>query len=606
MQFRNDIQGLRALAFMLVFIFHISGNWLPGGFIGVDVFFVISGYLMTNIIIQNIQNDKFNYFDFILKRIKRIVPAYYFFLILTLFATTYIYLYSDLVVFKDNVVSTALFISNLAFSKGNNYFGSTLNENPLLHTWSLAVEMQFYLIFPFVLLIFKKHTVKFLIFIAVLLTLYSSYEIYILNHKTVMYFSLFARFPEFLIGGIFAQIFKKNINISRFHNNFIAAISLGILLLSCYFISEKTPFPGFLALIPCVAAGTLLSVENNFVSDFFSKKLPVYIGKLSYSLYLWHFPLIALIRYKNDAYHLSISEVIIVCVLSFGLAWLSYTFVENKLRKLTNKNLFILFIPAYGFLFMLCWYLPTISESKKIPDLYSRPYFGVNSHNTNKFEKFGDLKSNDSILLIGDSHALMLKPFLNEMGIKNHFSFKTLTCDTFPAIPGIDVNEVNNDELKFFNQSKTIIEPTAALIKASKIIIISIEGLKRPPSEYKAIQNLSKSLRPNQFLVLINTFPILDRNPTRLNGFFKKRSNIKLSEIDNSANFKKLENIAVKDSHVFLYNLNKGLIRKNFGYIKDTVAYYDRYHINTFASKKMADEMNGDFIRYLNSIRKLD
>lgn len=604
-KFRNDIQGFRALAFILVFVFHINSYWLPGGFLGVDVFFVISGYLMTNIIVEGIQNNKFDYYEFLIKRIKRIVPAFYFFLVLTLFASWYFYLYRGILDFRGQIIRTALFISNISFSKGNNYFGSAFNENPLLHTWSLAIEMQFYFILPLLLLLFRKHVVKLLFLIIIVLTIYSSYQIYILDNKTSMYFSLIARFPEFLVGGIFSQIYRKNINLTRNYNNIIALASLMILLASCIFITEKTPFPGFIVLIPCVATAVLLSIENNSVSDFFSNKILVYIGELSYSLYLLHFPILAFIRYRNNFYTLSPLEIFIVCILTFSFAWLSYTLIENKFRHMKNLNFYKKIIPAYLLFFIFCWYVPAFARVKIIPKNYAIPFYGMKSHNVNNVEKFGNLQNKDSILLIGDSHALMLKPFFNEIGIKNGFSFYTLTCDTFAALPGVQIEDVSTLDVPRLEQSQKLIELTQKLVRENKYIFLCINGLKSPKSEYMAIEQLVATLRRNQHLILINTFPILDRSPIRINMSIVRTNPFKFSDSDNSENFERLKKISEKNINVHLYNINKGAIRKRLGFIDDTLAYYNRMHINTFASKKMAVEMNADFMIFFNAVKCL-
>ena len=151
MQFRNDIQGLRAVAFLLVFIFHLNSHWLSGGFLGVDLFFVISGYLMTTITINDIERNKFSFTTFFEKRFKRILPAYLFFLLIISILGSFIFIYTDIYKLRLSIIKAIKFISNLYFSTGDSYFGAKLSENPLLHTWSLSIEMQFYLILPFVL-----------------------------------------------------------------------------------------------------------------------------------------------------------------------------------------------------------------------------------------------------------------------------------------------------------------------------------------------------------------------------------------------------------------------------------------------------------------------
>jgi len=606
MQFRKDIQGFRALAFLLVFIFHINSAWLPGGFLGVDLFFVISGYLMTSIIIASIQNNKFNYIDFLIRRIKRIVPAYFFFLIITILAVLYFFSYSDILSFRKVARSTAFFASNISFSKGSNYFGAQLNENPLLHTWSLAIEMQFYFILPLLLYVFRKKVLLVLVSLTIFCTLYSSYHIFALDQKQAMYFSLIARFPEFLVGGIFSFIFKRNINISRNSNNIIALICLLVLLLSCIFITEETAFPGALALVPCIAIAILLSIENNLITDVFSNKILVYIGELSYSLYLWHFPILAFMRYRNDSYNLMPLQIVFAIILTFLLAWLSYTFIENRFRTVKKQRFFVLFAPGYILLGIMILLLPRFAKGKYTPDIYSRPIFGIKSHRTLNVEKLGVPQRKDSIVLIGDSHALMLKPFLHEIGLKNNFSFYTLTSDSFPAIEGIKRTEIPKDRVELYNKSLELIDKTKEIINKNKFIILSITGSPRPKSEYTAIENLAKNLRSDQRLILVNSFPIINKTPLRFNKGYVKNTSQRFEILKDKEVSNNLSKISKVYPQVYIYNLNKGKIREDPGFYNDTIAYYDKNHINTYTAKKMAIELNDDFMKFFNTINTKD
>ncbi|MCD0469788.1 acyltransferase family protein [Flavobacterium sp. JAS] len=603
MYFRQDIQGLRALAFLFVFVFHLNSLWLPGGFLGVDVFFVISGYLMTTLIIDDITKEKFSFKVFFLKRFKRIIPAYYFCLLAVAFAVSYYYLYSDLDSFKNILFRSALFISNRSFASGNTYFGAQQSENPLLHTWSLAIEMQFYVLLPFLLYFFKKHIVKITLSIIFILTIYSSYQIEILGNKNGMYFSLLARIPEFLIGSLFSQFFKNGIDLRRNINNLIATLSLFILIASAFFISEKTFFPGITAIVPCTAIAFLLCIKNNFVSDCFSKRIPVFIGGLSYSLYLWHFPIMALIRYTNDDYSFTFKEIIFICVLTFLLAWFSYNFIERKFRNKSDLSFYKIFIPLYITFGILTLSLPTILKFREIPNIYCKPIVGLNSHGMNNIEKFGSPIKNDKIALIGNSHALALKPFFDYIGKSNNFSFYTLTCDSYLAIKGIDKNEIPVSDLKYYKSGRKLINKTYDLIQNSNVIIIANLTFQRTQSQYKAIDDLCNQIDRDKKIILINTFPIIDKNPIKINNGYVKNSNYKFKEIENNENYNKLKKIADKYDNVYLYNINKGIIRKNLGYINDTVAYYNSEHINTFASVKMAKDLNQDFMSFFNKIR---
>ena len=235
MQFRNDIQGLRAIAFLLVFIFHLNNHWLSGGFLGVDLFFVISGYLMTTITINDIEKNKFSFITFFEKRFKRILPAYLFFLLIISILGSLTLIYTDIYKLRLSIIKAIKFISNLYFSTGDSYFGAKLSENPLLHTWSLSIEMQFYLILPFVLVFFKKHLLPIFITLIIIVTAYSTYEIFFTNNQQKIYFSLISRIPEFLIGSVYYIVFKNGLDFSRQKNNIIAICSFLVLIICSFY-----------------------------------------------------------------------------------------------------------------------------------------------------------------------------------------------------------------------------------------------------------------------------------------------------------------------------------------------------------------------------------
>jgi peptidoglycan/LPS O-acetylase OafA/YrhL len=605
MQFRQDIQGLRALAFLLVFIFHLNSSWLPGGFIGVDVFFVISGYLMTTIILDQKDKNSFSYLNFYLKRFKRIFPAYIFFIFFTLAVGAFIYLGRDIWTLQKSGGSSALFVSNLLFSRGDSYFGAKLNENPFLHTWSLSVEMQFYFVLPIILMFSpKKYLARIIILIVLISTIYGSINIYFNQNKSSVYFSLLYRIPEFLVGGFYSLAFRQKLDFNRIYNNIFAAGSFIILILSAIFINENSFFPGVTALIPTIAAANLLIINNNFISEFFSRKIIVFFGELSYSLYLWHWPIIAFIRYFNDDYPLGTYEIVFICFLTFGLSWTSYNFIENYFKKrsnLTYKRFFVISSILIGTLIIL---LPKISSFNKIPDVYSSPTFGLKSHNQKNIEVFGDKNSkNNKILLIGDSHALTIKPFLDYIGKENDFSFSTITSDGFPALESIKKEGLSTNDLNFYNASQNLIKITKENVSKNKIIIITGVTFVEAPSIYKSLEKLAQSLKPDQKLVVLNTFPSLDHDPIKINRDFVKKNTKKYNLISRENNKSALKRLASNYPNVYYYDLSKSQIFKSAPFHKDTLMYYNTSHLNTYGSVCLAKDLEKDFMQFFEPFK---
>ncbi|KFF16176.1 hypothetical protein IW22_23035 [Chryseobacterium sp. JM1] len=598
--FRNDIQGIRGLAFLLVFIFHLNYNWLPGGFIGVDIFFVISGFLMTSIIIDQKDHFTFNFYDFYLKRLKRIFPAYLFFITAVTSVGFFIYLDRDFRTFQKSVGASVLFISNLLFSRGDSYFGARLEDNPFLHTWSLSIEMQFYLLLPLILVFTKRKYLPALILLLIaVLTVYTDISMYIKNETSAKYFSLPARIPEFMIGAFYSLVLKNKINFDRIGNNIFAFLNLAVLILSAFLIDKNTFFPGSLAIIPTAATANLLVANNNFISDFFSKKISVYLGELSYSLYLWHWPIIAFIRYYNDGYFLSIREIIFTCVMTFLLAWLSYCFIENYFRKKNNSVFYLYVVLGSVLLAPLTFLLPKVAEINKIPDVYTSPSFGLNSHNQKKIETFGDKNSKkNKILLIGDSHALSIKPFLNYIGQRNHFSFTSVTTDGLPALKGIKRSEISSFGMKFYDSSQQFAEFTDQNVHKNKIILINCSSFISPISIYHTVEKMVLSLQPDQKLILFSTFPSVDLDPVKMNRDYIKKTSRKFKVKINEGNRAALKKLAASYKNVHFYDLSKSKVFKDAPFYKDTLIYYNRSHINVYGSISLAKDLEGDFMSF--------
>src|SRR5690606_25899728 len=449
MQFRNDIQGLRAIAFILVYIFHLNPHWLPGGYIGVDMFFVISGYLITSIILHQKEKGTFSFLSFYEKRIKRIVPAYYVAILFIAMAGCYFYLQADTIKLRSALYRSIAFLSNQFFASGESYFGAKLSENPLLHTWSLAIEMQFYLILPFLLIFIRNKWLPYAIGgLLVILTGYSTYGLYYTDNFSAIYFSLFSRMPEFFIGVVLSIFFSKKALPSKKVSTLLSIFGLSILILTAFLINEETLFPGVLALLPCTAVGFLLISGENLVYRFLASKPMVYIGELSYSLYLWHWPILAYMRYSDPSKTtFSATEIIIISILTFAFAWLSYTYVEKTFRTQNNKVFALSFTPIVLVACAVTLKLPTINLNGYVPHEFTTATFGRASHSQDSVEVFGDLESTrKKIALIGDSYALILKSFLDYMGKRHDFSFQTITVSGHPALDGIRQDEFTNEE----------------------------------------------------------------------------------------------------------------------------------------------------------------
>lgn len=336
--YRGDIDGLRAVAVLLIIFYHAFPNTLPGGFIGVDIFFVISGYLISTIIFANLKKANFSFLDFYTRRVNRIFPALIVVLV-TCFTFGWFTLLADEFKFLGkHIASGAGFISNLVFWQESGYFDTSSHSKPLLHLWSLGIEEQFYILWPILMWLSWKHKLN-LFNVSILIFLVSFglniYQIYFLGELSSSFFLPHSRFWELMAGAILAQG-KELLN----HNNSLNSIKsiqsnigFGLIFTAALLIDKTNSFPGFWALFPVV--GTVLIInagENSWLNRkiLFSPPL-VWIGLISYSLYLWHWPLIVFARILNHELQTPLIQISAL-IGSFLLATLSFNFIEKPFR----------------------------------------------------------------------------------------------------------------------------------------------------------------------------------------------------------------------------------------------------------------------------------
>ncbi|HHF0995740.1 TPA: acyltransferase family protein, partial [Haemophilus influenzae] len=310
-KYRPEIDGLRAIAVISVIIYHLNENWLSGGFLGVDIFFVISGFLITGIIITEIQQNSFSLKQFYTRRIKRIYPAFITVMALVSFIASAIFIYNDFNKLRKTIELAIAFLSNFYLGLTQGYFDLSANENPVLHIWSLAVEEQYYLIFPLILILaykkFREIKVLFIItlilFFILLATSFIPANFYkeVLHQPNIYYLSNL-RFPELLVGSLLAIYHNLSASkqASKQASNLIAILST-LLLFSCLFLMNNNIafIPGVTLILPCIFTALIIHAtsQNNIVKLCLSNKAIVFIGKISYSLYLYHWIFIAFAYY---------------------------------------------------------------------------------------------------------------------------------------------------------------------------------------------------------------------------------------------------------------------------------------------------------------------
>jgi len=341
LKYRADIDGLRAIAVMSVILNHAGISLFSGGYIGVDIFFVISGYLITTILIREIDTHEFSIARFYERRIRRIYPALFTTLFFTLIAASILYNAQSFMAFSKSMVATTFFFSNIHFWTEVGYFDGEAQLKPLLHTWSLAVEEQYYIFFPLLVMLIGRYFRSKMSHILTGIALLSfSWNIYELQHDPsgAFYFA-HLRAWELLIGSVLA-LNPISINAKPVIRTILSLVGLGMITAPIFLYSENTVFPGFAAAIP--AFGTAFIIYSGIKSPTFINKLLslppfVFVGQISYSLYLWHWPITVFATYYAIE-KLTRPERILLLVVIFIISTLSWQFIEKPFRTKSPRT----------------------------------------------------------------------------------------------------------------------------------------------------------------------------------------------------------------------------------------------------------------------------
>lgn len=471
--YRPDIDGLRALAIGLVILYHFFPVHLSGGFIGVDVFFVISGYLITGIVLANLKRGPFSFYNFFFRRIRRIFPALNLVLLVTL-AIGYLTLLPE--EFKQlgrMVANGAIFISNYALWKDAGYFDLSAYAKPLLNLWSLGVEEQFYLVWPTVLWFIYKNKFKPIYFISFLILTSFAQSIYFSNSDlSFAFYMLNTRFWELCLGAVLVILESSTINwrpdllmklsgrkdeLISANANFMSFFGLFLILIGAFWINEKTIFPGWWALAPTIGACLIIASKPSFLNQkIFSNPLLVWFGLISFPLYLWHWPLLSIARINNggdiDFFYKALLLVLIVFI-----SWLTFRFIETPLKVIGSKRILCISLVAISLISGLSGLyvhknnglpgrFPGI-ESIDITEFSVEKYWASNSCHL-QHEKGGDLFANPSlciesgegpsVFLWGDSFAASLYPGLKFNQANRNYRVENFTANACPPILGWD------------------------------------------------------------------------------------------------------------------------------------------------------------------------
>ena len=436
MTYRPDIDGLRAVAVIAVILFHLNANWLPGGFLGVDIFFVISGYLIGGILYRELSTSTFSLKRFYLRRMRRILPAFFAVVVFTLIVGAQLMVpgSDEWNTARSSAKWSVFFGGNFFSALNTDYFTPTVEVQPLNHLWSLAVEEQFYFIYPLILWAIMGIIKRILppasssltrcvnvVLTALAIASFALAFLPISLHGTALvpYYLPHLRFGELLIGAILAvAVAQGNLQPSAKTATFVGSLSI-LVLIACLVLPfpNTTPwFPGFAAALPCIASAGIIyaGARPYWFASALSHRAVVFVGKISYSLYLWHWPLLAFAHYALGR-ELSNTVLAAAALLIVLLSLASYYLIEQPLRHLQW---------SFGRTGLVYYLLPTLlvaglyMQGRTPPD-EMRPYVQRGSLNVGElnfaYKTIGDSLAEDNILIVGNSYTIQLHDFFDKV-----------------------------------------------------------------------------------------------------------------------------------------------------------------------------------------------
>ncbi|MCG8314448.1 MAG: acyltransferase [Pseudomonadales bacterium] len=439
MKYRAEIDGLRAIAVVPVILFHAGVEYFSGGFVGVDIFFVISGYLITSILIEEVSQNKFSIAKFYERRIRRILPALTLVALASIVGAWFFMLPSQMESFAKSLIAVSLFASNIQFWTESGYFDTVTEEKPLLHTWSLAVEEQYYIFFP-ILLLFSWRLGRDRAFWIVSLCAFASLAISEWgwrNAHSANFYLIPSRVWELFAGSMAAFYVHKH---GVHKNNFLALLGLAAIILSIFMFDESTPFPSIYALLPICGVVLLIIYANQttLAARILSTKAFVGIGLISYSAYLWHQPLFAFTRIASYEKP-SITLMAFMSLASLLLAYFSWKYVENPFRRTTAKRSVVFLCGGASLCFLAVAGIVILNSSPNTYFQLANPDFKEDISLATTWENTDCV---DFIAKEGDVHCRKSKQTGDYRVVMWGDSHLDVLTSTTPNIEGIEIIQI--------------------------------------------------------------------------------------------------------------------------------------------------------------------
>lgn len=631
--YRPDIDGLRALAVSLVILFHINSSLMPGGFVGVDVFFVISGFLITGITYKSIENGSFRFKLFYARRIRRILPLMYTMLAATFIVGIFLFNSDELLKLAEAVKANVFYQYNFyILNHGKGYFDISSLQQPLLHTWSLAVEEQFYFIMPLLLVLLYKLSRNKLVLclgITVITILSMGFSVYASHYlPQIAYYMLPSRAYELCLGALLAislgyiQLIYNSSQYRIIFNKFIASIisisGLLLIMLASLLLNESDKFPGWYGLLPTL--GTVLFIlggslyNNNILARIFSHKYFVGVGLMSYSLYLWHWPILAYYRYENPQLQnkIGLQAALALILIILCVAVITYKYIEKPIKntKLVYKTMVVRYqlIPAIIIVVGATYCTVLISNGGRIikqtqweiQENIFYPYGFCHGETHGKTCIFGqDNTKATHIAMYGDSHAGALTIFFDRLGKHNNFSLFMRSQSTCPPLLLNISSWPTADPLCI--EERQIFKDTLSRYKTIVLVGKWSEYIDKPNSAHLSFitefdKTLSYLYQQHKNVVVIGDVPIYPPGTIELIqrgeylhdaiSWVPSAKNVNLTVV-NSRDNQIIERICLKYPNVHYFDMQTNIADKlsTYPYLGGYLLYYDSDHLNAYGSE---------------------
>lgn len=639
MIYRPEIDGLRAISVISIILFHAGFQVFSGGFVGVDIFFVISGYLITTIITKEKEKGVFSLLNFYERRVRRIIPALFIVLFVSIpFAWLWL-LPSEMKAFSVSLIYVLFFISNIFFSSEDGYWDSGSELKPLLHTWSLSVEEQYYIFFPLLLSIIWRFRIQWIITILVVIGTISlsiaQWKSY--NKPIENFFLLTTRGWEFSIGSIISLYFTCHENkINKNIKNILELLGLSLIGYAIFFFNENTPFPSFYALIPTIGAGIIIAFSDteSIIGKILSARFISKIGIVSYSAYLWHQPIFSFARHRT----LSSKNIYFILIpILFFISYLSWKYIETPFRKQSFiKKRYVYIFSTIGFVFFLLFgFIGKTTEGfdfriarkglqMKEIEKKTRPNYGLNPICDGSFKLSSKCRTSNKpeILIFGDSYAMHIaNGILGSNPDAKIIQMTKSVCGPFFDIAPVDSKHPINwakscleftgkvrDWLKGNHTIKyTVLSSTFIryLNKDMKVLLrngnLVDANLKLAISEFEKTLDELKSIGVKT--IIFSPPPIAGNDYKNINtgrcleralffGIDLNECNFKNDELNNKIVYKFLKNFEKKYNIVYMNDIicdKKGTCNSH---IDSTFIYRDAGHLSIDGSFKLGRDYN--------------